>query len=48
MDSPKPPVRLPLGTDTVAKIREKNGFVESELKDWLPLAVSTDYDDVQA
>jgi hypothetical protein len=45
VDSPKPPVRLPLGTDTVARIREKNKFVEAELEEWLEVAVSTDHDD---
>jgi NAD(P)-dependent dehydrogenase (short-subunit alcohol dehydrogenase family) len=45
-DSPKPPVRLPLGSDTVARIRGKNQFVESELTAWLKVAASTDHDDV--
>lgn len=47
-DSDNPPVRLPLGTDTVAKIREKNAFVENELQQWLKVAVSTNHDDVKA
>jgi NAD(P)-dependent dehydrogenase (short-subunit alcohol dehydrogenase family) len=47
-DSDNPPVRLPLGTDTVAKIIEKNSFVESELEQWRDLALSTDHDDVKA
>jgi len=45
VDSPRPPVRLPLGSDTVARIRGKNQFVEKELADWLQLALSTDHDD---
>jgi NAD(P)-dependent dehydrogenase (short-subunit alcohol dehydrogenase family) len=45
-DSPNPPVRLPLGSDTVAKIAEKNRFVEAELEQWRSVAVSTDHDDV--
>jgi len=45
-DSLKPPVRLPLGTDTVAKMEEKNHFVEAELEQWRSVAVSTDHDDV--
>jgi len=45
-DSSKPPVRLPLGTDTLAKIAEKNRFVEAELEQWRSVAVSTDHDDV--
>lgn len=44
-DSPNPPVRLPLGTDTVARIGEKNRSVEAELQQWLSIAVSTDHDD---
>ncbi|MFZ5529224.1 MAG: oxidoreductase [Pseudomonadota bacterium] len=46
-DSPQPPVRLPLGTDTVAKIGEKHRAVEAELAQWHDLAKSTDHDDVQ-
>ena len=46
VDNPKPPVRLPLGSDTVARIRAKNQFVEAELTEWLDLALSTDHDDV--
>jgi len=47
VDSDEPPVRLPLGTDTVAKLREKNAFVESELQQWLRISVSTDHDDTR-
>jgi len=47
-DSDNPPVRLPLGTDTVAKIAEKNRFVETELEQWRTLATSTDHEDVKA
>ena len=42
-DSPTPPVRLPLGTDTIARIEEKNRHVEAELKAWHDLAISTDH-----
>ncbi len=45
-DSAKPPVRLPLGADTVAKIEEKNRFVEAELAQWRAVALSTNHDDV--
>jgi NAD(P)-dependent dehydrogenase (short-subunit alcohol dehydrogenase family) len=45
-DAPQPPVRLPLGSDTVAGIREKNAFVEQELAQWFDVATSTDHDDV--
>lgn len=43
VDSPNPPLRLPLGSDTVYKIIEKNQFVQKELDAWKELAVSTDY-----
>ncbi|UIF91124.1 oxidoreductase [Cupriavidus sp. UYPR2.512] len=46
-DSDNPPVRLPLGSDTVHRITEKNRRVESELAAWQALAVSTDHDDVR-
>jgi NAD(P)-dependent dehydrogenase (short-subunit alcohol dehydrogenase family) len=42
-DSENPPLRLPLGSDTVDKLIEKNRFVEKELNDWRQLAVSTDF-----
>lgn len=45
-DSAEPPVRLPLGTDTVAKLADENRFVEEELKKWHAVAVSTDHDQV--
>jgi NAD(P)-dependent dehydrogenase (short-subunit alcohol dehydrogenase family) len=47
VDSQKPPVRLPLGTDTVTRIREKNAFVDAELKEWFDLAISTDHNEVR-
>ncbi len=47
-DSAKPPVRLPLGADTVAKIEEKNRSVEAELAQWRAVALSTKRDDVAA
>jgi NAD(P)-dependent dehydrogenase (short-subunit alcohol dehydrogenase family) len=47
-DAKQPPVRLPLGSDTVAGIREKNAFVEQELAQWMGVAMSTDHDDVAA
>lgn len=43
-DSDNPPVRLPLGSDTVAKIGEKNREVEAELQQWRDVAISTDHD----
>ncbi|HSI59836.1 MAG TPA: oxidoreductase [Ideonella sp.] len=47
VDSETPPVRLPLGTDTAAKLRAKNRSVEEELAKWEHVAVSTDHDDVK-
>lgn len=46
-DSEQPPQRLPLGPDTLAKIVEKNRFVEAEIALWRDLASSTDHDDVR-
>ncbi|NGZ86582.1 oxidoreductase [Duganella aceris] len=42
-DNEHPPVRLQLGSDTVARVRAKNLSVEKEMNDWLELAVSTDH-----
>lgn len=42
-DAPQPPVRLPLGSDTVARIIEKNKAVQADLQRWLSLAQSTDF-----
>ena len=38
----QPPQRLPLGSDTVARIEEKNRLVAAELAEWRSLALSTD------
>jgi NAD(P)-dependent dehydrogenase (short-subunit alcohol dehydrogenase family) len=48
VDSDRPPLRLALGSDTVAKIREKNAFVARELEEWLAVSLSTDHDDVRS
>ncbi len=42
-DSAQPPVRLQLGSDTVARVRAKNESVAKEMAEWLELAVSTDH-----
>ncbi|MFK8329797.1 oxidoreductase [Pseudomonas sp. BJa5] len=42
---PTPPLRLALGSDTLARISEKNAFVASELKRWHALSMSTDFND---
>jgi len=39
----QPPLRLPLGSDTVAVIEAKNEFVAGELKQWRSVALSTDF-----
>lgn len=38
-----PPVRLPLGSDTVAAIEAKNGAVAKALETWRSVATSTDF-----
>lgn len=48
VDSDRPPLRLPLGSDAVARIEEKNRFVLGELEGWRAIAVSTDHADVAA
>jgi NAD(P)-dependent dehydrogenase (short-subunit alcohol dehydrogenase family) len=42
-DAANPPVRLPLGSDTVKRIEAKNAEVASELAAWKDLALSTDW-----
>jgi short-subunit dehydrogenase len=39
-----PPMRLPLGTDTLKRIADKNAFVEKETDSWRSIAVSTDFE----
>lgn len=41
--APEPPLRLPLGTDTLKRMAEKNALVDRETAQWLALAASTDY-----
>ena len=38
-----PPLRRPLGTDAVARIGQRNAFVNEETAKWLSLASSTDF-----
>jgi NAD(P)-dependent dehydrogenase (short-subunit alcohol dehydrogenase family) len=47
-DAATPPVRLPLGSDTVARILEKNQYVQNELREWIVVARSTDFAVAQA
>ena len=39
----QPPLRLPLGSDTLARIEQKNAFVTEQTKRWKDLSVSTDF-----
>jgi NAD(P)-dependent dehydrogenase (short-subunit alcohol dehydrogenase family) len=43
VESATPPLRLPLGTDTLQAIRDKNAYVEQETATWERLSVSTDF-----
>lgn len=42
-DAPNPPLRLPLGTDTLAAIAAKNAYVTEETQAWRALSASTDF-----
>lgn len=41
--APVPPLRLPLGSDTVRAIAAKGQFVETESKAWRAISLSTDF-----
>ena len=43
VDALDPPLRLPLGTDTLAAIAAKNAYVEQEMETWRDLSASTDF-----
>jgi NAD(P)-dependent dehydrogenase (short-subunit alcohol dehydrogenase family) len=43
VDAPNPPLRLPLGTDTLAAIAAKNAYVTQEMDAWRTLSASTDF-----
>ncbi|BFG79550.1 oxidoreductase [Paraburkholderia terrae] len=43
VDAQTPPLRLPLGTDTLKAIAEKNAFVTAETQTWEALSQSTDF-----
>lgn len=43
VDAPAPPLRLPLGTDTLAAIAAKNAYVAQETESWRELSASTDF-----
>lgn len=42
-DADTPPLRLPLGTDAIARIEQKHAYVERELAQWRELSASTDH-----
>ena len=44
VNAPKPPLRLPLGSDTVERVEAKNALVAEEIAAWRTLATSTDHD----
>lgn len=46
IDVPNPPVRLPLGSDTVAAIEAKNAQTAELLNRWRTVSVSTDFERV--
>jgi NAD(P)-dependent dehydrogenase (short-subunit alcohol dehydrogenase family) len=39
----EPPLRLPLGSDTIARIAAKNAFVTEQTERWKDLSLSTDF-----
>ena len=43
VDAETPPLRLPLGTDTLKAIAEKNAYVTQETETWKALSASTDF-----
>jgi NAD(P)-dependent dehydrogenase (short-subunit alcohol dehydrogenase family) len=43
VNAESPPLRLPLGSDTVERIEAKNAFVAKELAQWRDVATSTDF-----
>ena len=43
VDAKTPPLRLPLGTDTLQAIADKHAFVERETAEWRGVAASTDF-----
>ncbi|MDL5593615.1 oxidoreductase [Bacillus subtilis] len=45
VNTPNPPQRLALGSDTIARIEAKNRLVAQELAQWNALALSTDFKD---
>jgi len=48
VDTPNPPVRLPLGSDTVAKIEANLAEGRESLEAWRKVGISTDFDTKEA
>ena len=48
VEAAHPPLRLPMGTDTLQVIADKHAFVERETAEWRGLAASTDFPKLQA
>ena len=48
VDAKNPPLRLPMGTDTLQAIADKHAFVERETAEWRGLAASTDFPKLKA
>jgi NAD(P)-dependent dehydrogenase (short-subunit alcohol dehydrogenase family) len=48
VDAKTPPLRLPMGSDTLQAIADKHAFVEHETAEWRGLAASTDFPKLQA
>ena len=43
VEADTPPLRLPMGTDTLKVIADKHAFVEAEVRTWKALSASTDF-----
>jgi hypothetical protein len=43
VNAAEPPLRLPLGTDALERIMQKNAFVAQETARWRSLSTSTDF-----
>ncbi len=48
VNAKSPPLRLPLGSDTVERIENKNAFVARELAAWRAVSTSTDFSEKTA
>ncbi|MBW8846845.1 MAG: SDR family NAD(P)-dependent oxidoreductase [Burkholderiales bacterium] len=48
VEASDPPLRLPLGTDTLQALADKHAFVERETAQWRDVVASTDFPKLQA